>query len=156
MRRTILTIVALAALALPATASAASGADYLATRVRARRWLRRGRLQQRIGGPHRLGRDGADGRGRHPENMRRPGGHTPVYFLAAHVKQFDDAYSLARAILAVVAMDRTPYAFGGRNLVASLRTKIASNGRIGLYQNSTYWAVLALRAANSPVRDLHR
>ena len=48
-------------------------------------------------------------------------------------------------------MDRTPYAFGGRNLVASLRTKIASNGRIGLYQNSTYWGVLALRAANSPV-----
>ena len=89
--------------------------------------------------------------GRHPENMRRPGGHTPVYFMAAHVRQFDDAYSLSRAILAVVAMDRTPYAFGGRNLVASLRTKIASNGRIGLYQNSTYWGVLALRAANSPV-----
>ena len=33
MRRTILTIVALAALALPATASAKSGADYLATRL---------------------------------------------------------------------------------------------------------------------------
>ena len=48
-------------------------------------------------------------------------------------------------------MGRTPYAFGGRNLVAALRTKIASSGRIGLYQNSTYWGVLALRAADSPV-----
>jgi hypothetical protein len=151
MRRTILTIVALAALAAPATASAASGADYLATRL------------QPGGGFAEAGSSngsvaltawavmGLTAAGRHPENMRRPGGHTPVYFMAAHVKQFDDAYSLARAILAVVAMNRTPYAFGGRNLVASLRTKIASNGRIGLYQNSTYWGVLALRAAGSPV-----
>ena len=151
MRRTILTIVALAALALPATASAKSGADYLATRLQPGGGFAEAGSSQGSVALTAWTVMGLTAAGRHPENMRRPGGHTPVYFMAAHVRQFDDAYSLSRAILAVVAMDRTPYAFGGRNLVASLRTKIASNGRIGLYQNSTYWGVLALRAANSPV-----
>ena len=82
------------------------------------RRLRRGRLQPGVGRAHRVGGDGADGRRPNPRTMRRPGGHTPVYFMAAHVSEFDDAYSLSRGILAVVAMGRTPYAFGGRNLVS--------------------------------------
>ncbi len=89
--------------------------------------------------------------GRKPGLWHLGGGHTPAAFLAARASGFDDAYSLARAILAAVAMGRSPYEFGGRNLVAALRGGIASNGRIGQFNNSTYWGVLALRAANSPV-----
>jgi hypothetical protein len=151
MRRTILTLAALAALAFPAAASGASGGDYLATRLQPGGGFAEAGSSQGSVALTAWAVMGLTAAGRHPATMHRPGGHTPVYFLAAHVKQFDDAYSLARGILAVVAMGRTPYEFGGRNLVAALRTKIAPNGRIGLYQNSTYWGVLALRAANSPV-----
>jgi hypothetical protein len=49
-------------------------------------------------------------------------------------------------------MGKSPAAFGGRNLVAALRTKIVtSTGRIGPQLNSTYWGVLALKAAGSTV-----
>jgi iron complex transport system substrate-binding protein len=48
-------------------------------------------------------------------------------------------------------MGDDPRSFGGRNLVRELRSKITSSGRIGPFANSTYWGVLALRAARSTV-----
>ena len=83
MRRTILILAALGAFAFPATASGASGADYLATR------------QQPGGGFAEAGSSsgsvaltawavmGLTAAGRNSGAMHRPGGHTPVYFMAA-------------------------------------------------------------------------
>ena len=82
--------------------------------------------------------------------MHRAGGRTPVGYLAANVKSFTDAPTIEKAILALVAMGRSPYSFAGHNLVTMLRSKVDSaNGRIGAYSNSTYWGVLAFRAANT-------
>jgi hypothetical protein len=151
MRRTVLTLTVLATLILPATASAATGADYLASRLT----LSGGFAEAGTGTPSVSLTEwsvmGLTAAGRRPALMHRTGGHTPLFFLASRAGGFDDAYSVARAILAAVAMGRSPYEFGGRNLVTALRNMTASNGRIGAYNNSTYWGVLALRAANSPV-----
>jgi hypothetical protein len=88
---------------------------------------------------------------RDPARMKRSGGHTPTYFLAQRAKKWSDAYELERGILAVVALGKNPESFGGVNLVRKLRDKITRSGRIGKYANSTYWGVLALRAARSPI-----
>ena len=45
----------------------------------------------------------------------------------------------------------TRASFAGRNLVAALRAKIGVRGGIGPAANSTYWGVLALRAAGASV-----
>jgi len=94
---------------------------------------------------------------RDPSRMKRAGGKTPTAFLAKRAKTWDDAYALERGILAVVALGKNPRSFGGVDLVKRLRAKIASNGRIGKYANSTYWGVLALKAARSsiPVKSLN-
>lgn len=140
------------AAALPGTARAASGADYLATRLT----LSGGFAEAGTSTPSVSLTEwsvmGLTAAGRHPATMHRTGGHTPAAFLAAHVGQWDTALELERGILGVVAMGRNPTAFGGRNLVSALRSRIvSSSGRIGSQLNSTYWGVLALKAAGSPV-----
>jgi hypothetical protein len=100
---------------------------------------------------------GLGGAGRSPATMRRPGGKTPVAFLAAHANAWHDSYSLERGILAAVALGANPTRFAGRNLVTALRSKVnTTTGRIGSYSNSTYWGVLAFRAAGAtlPSRSL--
>ena len=52
-------------------------------------------------------------------------------------------------MLAAVAMGKNPRTFGGIDLVRRLRAKVASNGRIGSFLSSTYWGVLAFRAAGA-------
>ena len=93
---------------------------------------------------------------RNPATMHRSGGKTPTAFLAAHAKGWHDAFSLERGILGVVALGKNPASFAGRNLVRALRSTVAANGRIGPYSNSTYWGVLAFRAAGAtlPSRSL--
>jgi hypothetical protein len=86
-----------------------------------------------------------------PARVHRSGGKTVIAYLASRAASWKDAYDLERGILAVVAARRNPSAFAGRNLVAALRGKIGSRGGIGPAANSTYWGVLALRAARSPV-----
>jgi Prenyltransferase and squalene oxidase repeat len=86
-----------------------------------------------------------------PGGLHRSGGKTTIAFLASRSRGWSDAYALERGILAVVAARFNPKAFAGRNLVAALRGKIGSHGGIGPAANSTYWGVLALRAARSPV-----
>jgi prenyltransferase beta subunit len=86
-----------------------------------------------------------------PGGVHRSGGRTAIGFLASRAGRWSDAYNLERGILAVVAARSHPRAFAGRNLVAALRGKIGSHGGIGPAANSTYWGVLALRAARSPV-----
>lgn len=94
---------------------------------------------------------------RSPATMRRSGGRTPVGFLAGYAKSWHDAYSLERGILAAVALGTNPRTFAGRDLVRALRSTVnATSGRIGSYSNSTYWGVLAFRAAGAtpPSRSL--
>jgi hypothetical protein len=86
-----------------------------------------------------------------PGGLHRRGGKTAIAYLASKAGSWTDAYDLERGILAVVAAGRNPSAFAGRNLVAALRGKIGGHGGIGPAANSTYWGVLALRAARSPV-----
>ncbi|TMB87299.1 MAG: hypothetical protein E6J45_12700 [Chloroflexi bacterium] len=99
---------------------------------------------------------GLEAAGRNPATMHRSGGKTPTAFLAAHAAGWHNAYSLERGILGVVALGKNPSSFAGRNLVRALRSKVASNGRIGKFSNSTYWGVLAFRAAGAtlPSRSL--
>lgn len=83
-----------------------------------------------------------------PAALRRPGGKTPVTFLASGVRKWSDAYAYERGILAIVALQHNPSTFGGRNVITALRNTVApSTGRIGSYANSTYWGVMALKAA---------
>jgi hypothetical protein len=84
-------------------------------------------------------------------SVHRSGGHTAVAYLASRAGSWGNAYELERGILAVVATRHNPSSFGGRNLVAALRARTGSHGNIGPAANSTYWGVLALRAAGSSV-----
>ena len=84
-------------------------------------------------------------------SVHRSGGRTATAYLAAHAGSWSNAYDLARGILAVVAAGHNPGSFAGRNLVAALRAKIGTRGGIGPAANSTYWGVLALRAAGASV-----
>jgi prenyltransferase beta subunit len=86
-----------------------------------------------------------------PGGVHRSGGRTAIAFLASKAGSWSNAYDIERGILGIVAARRNPSAFAGRNLVAALRGKIGSHGGIGSAANSTYWGVLALRAAGSPV-----
>ena len=154
MRRTfalaLLVLGLLAAAAGPA--GAASGSDYLRSRL------------TRSGGIVESGSStpsvsltqwsvmGLTAAGRRPWLMRVTGGHTPAYFLAHRAGRWATAYELARGVLAAVALNRDPRQFGGRNLVRALRRKIdGTSGRIGRYSNSTYWGVIALRAARAQI-----
>ncbi|MDX6520518.1 MAG: hypothetical protein QOJ31_1311 [Gaiellales bacterium] len=139
-----------------ALAQAAGGGDYLASR------------QTLSGGFAEAGGSasvsltewsvmGLQAAGRSPATMHRPGGKTPVAFLAAQAKNWHDSYSLERGILAAVALGANPTRFAGRNLVTALRSTVnAATGRIGSFSNSTYWGVLAFRAAAAtlPTRSL--
>jgi hypothetical protein len=93
---------------------------------------------------------GLRGAGRSPGSARRPGGRTMTTYLAHHAGSWRNAFALERGILAVVAVGRNPRSFAGRNLVTALRARIGSGGVIGATQNSTYWGVIALRAAGVP------
>jgi hypothetical protein len=84
-------------------------------------------------------------------SVHRSGGSTATAYLTTQAQSWQNAYDLERGILAVVAIGRNPASFGGRNLVAALRAKTGVKGQIGPAANSTYWGVLALRAAGASV-----
>ena len=86
-------------------------------------------------------------------SVHRSGGRTATAYLVSRAASWGNAYELARGILAVVATRHNPASFAGRNLVTALRAKIGSNGGIGPAANSTYWGVLALRAAGSAIPE---
>jgi hypothetical protein len=83
--------------------------------------------------------------------VHRSGGRSAAAYLASRAGRWNDAYELARGILAVVAMRRDPSSFAGRNLVSALRARIGARGGIGPQASSTYWGALALAAAHSGV-----
>jgi hypothetical protein len=154
IRRTLILTVSLLALS-GQLAQAAGGGDYLASRQTLSGGFAEpgGSASVSLTEWAVMGLAAAD---RNPAAMHRSGGKTPTAFLAAHAKGWHDAYSLERGILAVVALGKNPASFAGRNLVRALRSTVAANGRIGSYSNSTYWGVLAFRAAGAtlPSRSL--
>jgi hypothetical protein len=89
--------------------------------------------------------------GRPPATMHRRGGHTAGPFRASKAAGGSDACTLARGSLGVVALNKNTASFANRNLVRALRSKIGRGGRIGGFLSSTYWGVLALKAAGSRV-----
>jgi hypothetical protein len=147
----LLTSLALLAATAPA-ATAADGTQYLLSR------------QTSSGGFAEAGSSSATGvltewavmalraAGEPAGSVHRSGGSTATAYLAGRAPTWDTAYDLERGILAVVAIHRNPLSFGGRNLVAALRAKTGAGGQIGPAANSTYWGVLALRAAGASVR----
>ena len=154
IRRTLILTVSLLALTAQ-LAQAAGGGDYLASRQTLSGGFAEpgGSASVSLTEWAVMGLAAAD---RNPAAMHRSGGKTPTAFLAAHAKGWHDAYSLERGILAVVALGKNPASFAGRNLVRALRSTVAANGRIGGFSNSTYWGVLAFRAAGAtlPSRSL--
>jgi hypothetical protein len=131
-------------------AGAATGADYLVTRLTTSGGFAEAGSSSASVGLTEWSVMGLAAAGRTPALMHRAGGRTPVQYLAANANTFTDAPTIEKAILAVVAMGKSPYSFAGKNLVTMLRTKVDSaNGRIGAFSNSTYWGVLAFRAANT-------
>jgi hypothetical protein len=136
----------------PASAQAAGGADYLRTRLGDSGGFREAGSRTPSVSLTQWSVMGLKAAGKYPATWHNRGGHTPLFFLAHRARGWNDAYQIERGILAAVAMGRSPYSFGGRNLVAALRSRIRfQSGRIGPYANSTYWGVLALRAARSPM-----
>jgi hypothetical protein len=150
MTRRILILAALLTLAAPAAAEATSGSQYLASRQT---------LSGGFSEPHGSASVsltewavmGLRAAGRHPARMHRPGGHGPARFLSGRADGWRTSFALERGILAAVALGKDPHSFGGRDLVRRLRRGIHDNGRIGKYANSTYWGVLALKAAGSRI-----
>ncbi len=148
IRRTLILALAVALLAA-APARAATGSQYLASRLTTSGGFAEAGSSTPSVSLTEWAVMGIAAAGGHPATMHRTGGHTPLYFLAVRAKTWSTAYELERGILAAVAMGRSPYSFGGRNLVAALRTKVGPTGRIGSAANSTYWGVLAFRAAGA-------
>ena len=144
----ILIVTALVCSLAVASAAAAGGGDYLASRQKASGGF------AEPGGPAAVSLTewsvmGLAAAGRHPATMHRPGGHTPAHYLAGKARGWKDAFTIERGMLAAVAMGKNPRTFGGVDLVRRLRAKVASNGRIGSFLSSTYWGVLAFRAAGA-------
>ena len=149
MIRTIL-IVTTAVLALAPAAQAGTGAGYLLKHQRPSGGIAEAGTRKANVSLTEWAAMGLRAAGRSPGRARRPGGRTMTTYLAHHASGWRNAFALERGILAVVAIGRNPSSFAGRNLVHALRHRIAGNGVIGGTQNSTYWGVIALRAAGVP------
>jgi energy-coupling factor transport system substrate-specific component len=87
--------------------------------------------------------------GRHPADVRRPGGRSVLQYLRDHVGELSDAGALSRTILVAGAAGADPRAFGGRDLVADLLAARDDRGAFEGRVNTTAFAVLALEAAGS-------
>jgi hypothetical protein len=143
-------IVTTAVLALAPTAYAGTGASYLLRHQRPSGGIAEAGTRKAGVALTEWAAMGLRAAGRSPGRARRPGGRTMTTYLAHHASSWRNAFGLERGILAVVAIGRNPRSFAGRNLVTALRHRIGGNGVIGATQNSTYWGVLALRAAGVP------
>jgi len=92
---------------------------------------------------------GLEAAGINPYDVAK-GKHTPVTYLRGHVDELSTSGDLSRTILALLGAGADPRDFGGRNLVAALHNLRAKNGSYSGWTNRTAFAVVALRAADSP------
>jgi hypothetical protein len=91
---------------------------------------------------------GLEAAGINPHDVTK-GKHTPITYLRGHVEELESPGDLARSILALLGAGADPRDFGGRNLVADLHKRRRDNGSYLGWPNSTAFAVIALRAADS-------
>jgi energy-coupling factor transport system substrate-specific component len=91
---------------------------------------------------------GLEAAGINPHDVAK-GKHTPITYLRGHVDELESPGDLARSILALLGAGADPRDFGGRNLVADLHKRRRDNGSYLGWPNSTAFAVIALRAADS-------
>ncbi len=143
-------IAATAVLALAAPAYAGTGASYLLSHQRPSGGIAEAGTRKANVSLTEWAAMGLRAAGRSPGRARRPGGKTMTTYLAHHAGSWRNAFALERGILAVVAVGRNPRSFADRNLVTALRARISPDGVIGATENSTYWGVIALRAAGVP------
>jgi len=91
--------------------------------------------------------------GRNPADVRRAGGRSLLGYVRAGARGLSDTGEIERTILVLRAAGRSPRAFAGRDLVATLRRRIRGDGSVGGLVNLTSFAVLALRAGGEPARS---
>jgi energy-coupling factor transport system substrate-specific component len=147
----------LAALALllalvPASALAATPADYLRRAQNADGgWggARGERTSPLYTGWAALGLAAA---GTNPLDLRR-GGHTPIDVLRRGAGRLRIAGDLERTILVLGAAGLSPRDFGGRDLVAALAGHRHRDGSFDGQVNLTAFGIFALRAAGAPPTD---
>jgi len=145
------TAAALLALALPASALAASPTSYLLRAQNADGGFgaaRGARSDPLNTGWAALGLAAA---GRGPAAVRRAG-RTPLHYLARNPPSPRDVGALERTILVLGAAGRSPRRHAGRDLVAALLAHARRDGSIGGLVNQTAFGVLALRVAGLPRR----
>jgi energy-coupling factor transport system substrate-specific component len=87
--------------------------------------------------------------GANPQDVARDG-HSLVGYIGGGVASGSDPGSVERNILVAGAAGIPATSFGGRNLVAELRTELRRNGSVSDQTNLTSFAVLALRAVGIP------
>lgn len=80
-------------------------------------------------------------------------GPSVLAYIAATLSSNLDPGSVERTILVVHAAGANPSSFAGHNLVAQLQGAIRRDGSVNEQTNLTAFAVLALRAAGSPVGE---
>lgn len=81
----------------------------------------------------------------------RKSGKTPIDCLASHAKGWKKLTDLEKACLAVSSAGADPRSFGGRNLVADIKSHAAADGHIGGLVNEHCWGIIALAAAGEPL-----
>jgi squalene-hopene cyclase-like protein/uncharacterized protein DUF6580/prenyltransferase/squalene oxidase-like repeat protein len=85
--------------------------------------------------------------GRHPAEVRRPGGRSLLRYLRANVSGLGDSGAVSRTILVVAAAGADPRRFAGHDLVGELLGARDGRGAFEGRVNTTAFAVLALKAA---------
>jgi prenyltransferase beta subunit len=144
-------------LALPAAAGAATSAE------RAERWLVRAQnadggfgaapgqaSSQLYSGWSGLGLAAA---GNNPRDLRRRGGRTLASYLERNAGSIGDIGEVERTVLLLEAAGLSPRRFGGRDLIAAIRSRRRADGSIAGFVSYTAFGVLALRAAGVPAGD---
>jgi iron complex transport system substrate-binding protein len=81
----------------------------------------------------------------------RKSGKSPINYLEAHAKGWTKLTDLEKACLAVSCAGADPRSFGGRNLVAEIKSHAAADGHIGGMVNEHCWGIIALAAAGEPL-----
>lgn len=84
------------------------------------------------------------------------GGKSPVEFLASAAQQWKTLQELIRGCLAVSATKANPRSFGGRNLIAEIKSNIGADGHIGNLINEHVWGMLALASAGEQLSHLSK
>lgn len=79
--------------------------------------------------------------------------HNPLEYLAARAPGWQKLTDIERGCIAVASAGSDPRSFGGRNLVADIKSNIDGGGHIGNNISEHAWGVIALAAAGEPVPE---